>query len=593
MLRPYAVAGLLVVAVLAAHGGALHGGFHYDDSSAITENPAIRTWRPMEYIVSGYRPMAVLSFALNYQLGGLTPRGYLLTNLGLHALASVLVFLLAREVLGDLRWAAVSGALFALHPINAESVNYATARFSLLATVGAVAAAWAFIRYAERRDGPWTLVIGLGAFAAALLSKESAVALAVPLLAARWLLPSLRRQNTRLVVAASAYSAVVVLFLAWHLILGAGYDGESVGTREPAPRPFWTFTEMVARSLALWVWPSPLGLDHRLTFLLRFDARLAAALVVGAVALAAVFVILARRAPAAAWGLLWALAGLAPLAPLPWITAVGLLQENRMGFSAAGLALTTASLAGAAWMRFGRARFGRALRWSVVGAGVVLAVAAVVVDRSRSVVWQDDRRLWQEVVDRSPENVLAHLNLGAANMAQGEYALAEAEFRAIQRVLPDYPRVYYLIGLLAERRGRADEAKAAFERAIALHPLDESAHVQLGVLALRAGDTHGAEAMFQRALDINPGQRDALNNLAAIYLERQDFAEALDLTTAALQGDPAFLEAAYNRGLALAALGRRTEAETVLGDVERRFPRDPAFDRYRDGIRTVLNGTAP
>lgn len=596
----WAVVGALVTVVWMAHGGALGGGFHYDDHFAVAANPAVRSWQPTRAFLSadavineqqaaGYRPLTVISLALNYRLAGLKPGGYLATNLALHAFAAVLVFLLGLELLGDLRWAAVAGAAFALHPLNAEAVNYVTARSSLLSTVFALAAVWAFVRYAARRGGAWTLVAGLCACVGALLSKESAVALVVPVVAARWLLPVLQSAGPRAMRAAWAYTALAVLFVALFMALTAG----GVAPRVPGPRPFWIFAELLGRSLALWVWPWPLGLDHRLTFILRFDAMLAAALVAAALGLVTVFVILVRRAPLAAWGLLWALAGLAPLAPLPWLTSVGLLQEHRMGFSAAGLALMTAALVGAAWTALGGMRARRVVAWGCVGAGVALTVGAVFVDRSRSAVWQDDRLLWEEVVRHWPENMVARINLGAAYMLRGEYERAETEYQTVQARSPGYPRVYYNMGLLALRRGRFEEAKAAFQRVIALNPVDDGAYAHLGILAWRAGDNVSAEAAFRSALRINPTQREALNNLAALYLGRREWSQALDLVTAALQRDPGALEAAYNRGLALAGLGRRAEAEAVLREVRERLPRDEKFDRYRTGIDDVLRQDAP
>ncbi|MFZ5862566.1 MAG: tetratricopeptide repeat protein [Nitrospirota bacterium] len=590
--------GMALVA-LAAHGGALGGGFHYDDHFGVAGNPAVRNWQPArafltvdavvnERQAAGYRPLTVMSLAANYRVSGLKASAYLATNLALHALAAGLVFWVAWVALGDPRWAAVAGVVFALHPINAEAVNYVTARSSLLATVFALTATGAFFRYVQR-GGPGTLLAGLVAFGCALLSKESSVVLAAPLLAARWLVPACRTHGRRALRTALGYTALAALFVALFLTVTAG----GVISRLPAPRPAWTLAEMIGRSLALWVWPWPLGLDHRLTFILSFDPWLAGWLVVGAVALAALVVFWIRRLPVAAWGVLWALAGLAPLAPLPWLTSAGLLQEHRMAFSAAGLSVATAALAGAAWAAVSPARSRRAAAWGFACAGLALAIAAAVVDRSRSAVWRDDRLLWGEVVRHWPENIPARINLGAAYMLAGDHDRAEAEYLGIAARSPGYPRVYYNLGLLALRRGRTEDATAAFERVIALNPMEEGAHAHLGILALRGGDTAAAEAAFRRALAIDPAQRDALNNLAAIYLERQAFTEALELVTAALERDPEFLEAAYNRGLALAALGRRAEAAAVLRDVLGRLPPAAAFDRYRAGIAYVLEGDGP
>jgi tetratricopeptide (TPR) repeat protein len=281
------------------------------------------------------------------------------------------------------------------------------------------------------------------------------------------------------------------------------------------------------------------------------------------------------------------------LAPLPWLTTVALLQEHRMGLSAAGLSWTTAVLAREIWMGSGRRRAARVLQWTFAGVGVVLVLIAVAVDRQRSAVWNDDRRLWAEVVQRSPDNLLARINLGSAYMMRRDYERAESEFRTILTLVPTYYKAYDNLGLVALRQNRPDEARTAFQRAAELNPQDPDAHTNLGILALRAGDTAAAEASFRAALAINPTERDALNNLATIYLQRREWAVALDLVTSALRRNPEFLEASYNQGIALAGLGRHAEAAVVLRDIRGRLSPDPSFDQYRQAIDRLLAGGLP
>ena len=131
---------LLVAAVLSAHSGALGGKFHC--AAVVVENPAIRSWQLLFYLTSplavsrgvtgaGYRRLTVATFAANYAVGRLEPQGYLLVNLLFHLAVSWMVFVLGRWLLGDDRWAAFAALFFALHPVNAEAVNYVVARSSV------------------------------------------------------------------------------------------------------------------------------------------------------------------------------------------------------------------------------------------------------------------------------------------------------------------------------------------------------------------------------------------------------------------------------------------------------------------------------
>jgi hypothetical protein len=128
------------------------------------------------------------------------------------------------------------------------------------------------------------LVLALTAFVAAMLSKESAVILVVPLLAYRWFRSHAsftQADISRARGAALAFGVLAVLYVAlWRIMTAGGVTAHG----PPSDRPAWTFAELVGRSLALWIWPWPLGLDHPLTFLSRFDGGLAAVLAVGAVA---------------------------------------------------------------------------------------------------------------------------------------------------------------------------------------------------------------------------------------------------------------------------------------------------------------------
>ncbi len=641
----WGVGGILLAAVLAAHAGALGGGFHYDDRASVRENLAIRVWQPLFYLTSplavsgeegasGYRPLTVASYAVNYALGRLDPFGYLLGNLLLHLAVSWMVFVAGRILLRDDRWAAVAAAVYALHPVNAEAVNYVAARSSLLAALGALIAFWAFLRRREG-GGVWWTIAGLAAFSSALLSKESAVALLPALAVAPWLGEPARGREPvgtpmgRWVRPLLPYAVVSVAYLVlWTSVAASNMENRG----SPAAYPVWTLMELIGRSLWLWVWPWPLGLDHPLTFIKRFDAVLAVVLVVAAVGMVTVVLACRRRAPLLAWGMVWALAGLAPLAPLPWMTVKGLLQENRLAFSAAALAWLTAAAMRQAIvsvsMRASSAGPRPRLAWWIRGTAAVVGVAGVVgvvaMDRARSAVWNDDIRLWQEAVGLSPEDRSAHLNLGASLMTRQEYDQAEAEFQRALVLAPDYAHAYYALGLLSIRRQRYDEAdaflnktialapeysgsyhalgdvamkrgqaqtaEAAFQRALALNPRDAKAQAKLGLLAQRAGDPVSAEARYRAALAEDPDQMLARNNLGTLYIGRKDWPHALEQFTDAVRRSPDDVDAAYNRAMVLDMMGKNDEARAELESLLRRLPPDPRFDGYRRGAQALIGG---
>ncbi len=649
-IRPWLVAVALVAVVVAAHGGAVNGGFHYDDRPAITDNLSIRTFHPLAYFVSpyswsaepgsaGFRPITVLTLAANYALGGLDPFGYLVGNLLLHTLVSLMAFVVGRELLRDDRWAACSALAYAVHPLNAESVNYVVARSSLLVALGGVAAIYAFLRR-QAGGSPWWTGGGVTAFGVALLSKESGAAIIVPLAVAAVIDPPIgairddgarqRRTIGRRLRAIWPYAAALAGYLAaWWIV--AGTHTEQHG--RAAAYPGWTFLEIVARSLLLWVWPHPLGLDHGLLFTSRFDAATAGWVVVGIGALVGVVVACWRWRPLVSWCLVWALAGLVPVAPLPWMTVNGLMQENRMAFSTVALAWLTALAARevvARWRLAGVFRSSlirRPVGWVAIGALSVIVVFAVITDRARSAVWRDDVALWQEVAARSPDSRSAHINLGGAYMAREEYDRAEGAFRRAVAITPDEALPYYALGRLAYRRREYDQARLLFlktasmapdyaetyrmlgiiaikqnrdeeaavflQRALRLDPRDAAAQAHLGLVAQRAGDDTAALRWYRDSLAVDPAQSLARNNLGTLYLKQRQWADALEQFSELLAREPNDYDAALNRAVALSALGRREEAKAGLDALVARLPPDPRYDPHRRSAALMLGRVAP
>ncbi len=551
----FSVVGMIVVAVALAHGGAVKGVFHYDDFHSVVENPAVRTWSPVSYFVSShtlsgwvegasYRPVTVTSLALNVLVGGMTAGHFLLVNLILHAGNAWLVYLIGRRLLTDRRWAAVAAMVFAIHPINAEAVNYVTARSSLLSLSLVLVAFWALLRRDEGMRGG--LGIAVVAYGLAILSKESAIALLPPVLCMGWLSLRDRVRPAR----ASLFMGRVFLGRrdVWVdgalLVVTAGVIAlwrvmSSETLQAPgdvgAAYPLWAFLEIVARGLGLWVWPLPLGLDHPIVFARGFDASLAA-ICVGMVGLLAGLMTWSfKRAPFVEWSVVWIVSGFLPLLPLPWLTIQGLFQENRLAFTVVGLAWLTAWLGQTVshWL-MGRARRTRMVQGIGIGVAGMLVLGAVMVDRSRSWVWNDDARLWEEVVLRRADDPVALAHLGS---------------------------VYYV-------RGAFDQAERAFQRALAIDPDSVSASLSLGLIAMQRGKLDEAEVVLTAALDRwNRGAAESPENphhagrgnphdvqkirlaLAAIYLNRHDLQQAQDLYQEATHADVTDFRAWYNLGV--------------------------------------------
>jgi tetratricopeptide (TPR) repeat protein len=400
------------------------------------------------------------------------PAGFLVVNVILHVLNTWLVYLIGRRLFSEDRWAAVAAVVYGIHPVNAEAVNYVVARSSLLSSLGGLVAFWALLRRDEGMPGGFA--ISVSAFGLALLSKETAIALVPPLVVKNWLL----RRETDLPSSLSTppasapcgwrhglwsrdapivlvFVGVSILFIWFWKTMTAGRS--LMAAEGGAMHPSWTFVEMMCHAFRLWIWPWPLGLNHPLTFVRGFDPVTA----VGCVAMLGALTVLAarsvKRSPFVTWCLLWTVAGLLPMAPLPWLTTRALFQENRLSFSAIGLAWLTAWVAQALWHKYAPLidRFAIVRAISLGAAGLVV-VGAVLVDRYRSWVWNDSVRLWEEVVSRRADDHDAYANLGMAYFFRRDLERAETAFRRAMAIEPRHWLAPLNVGLILQERGRWD-----------------------------------------------------------------------------------------------------------------------------------------
>lgn len=450
---------ILLAAVLAAFGASLAGPLHLDDYSLLTD-PVLASpggwwevWRPLQT-----RPLTYLTFWLNVQLGG----GYHAVNLALHLGAGLAAFVALKRLI-DARAALVAAALFAIHPVQAEAVNYVFARATLLMTLLCLISldAWA-------RGGRWLAVAW---FAAALAAKEECAAFPLALVVLG--LASLRSWPIAAMLSLSLAAGLRVIW-ATTAIAGAG-----AGAGAPVT-PWEYFAAQgaaILRYLRLLIVPWGFTIDPEIApgpFPLAWLAVLAAA-----------WLVRKRR---------WLLAGLVLLLPSSSIFPASDLAADRR------LYLPLIALAAGIAVELRRVR----PAW-LATAGVLL----VALSAHRTYIWGSEQRLWTEAVERAPGKLRPRLQLARATGGERAIELVE-QARALA---PDDPSVPSELGRLQLEAGRPEAALAEFGRALALAPNDPKALNNRGTALAALGQHEAARADFERALARDPCLFDALLNL--------------------------------------------------------------------------------
>jgi tetratricopeptide (TPR) repeat protein len=546
---------ILLVTALTYRGAAGHG-FVLDDHHTVADNPSVRSfafldrWFTSSHASSGiqeyrsYRPVLVAGYAVDYALWGDGPRGFHVTNVLIHLVVVILVYLLARRLWADEVAALCAAGVVALHPINAEVVNYVSARSSSLMTLFALAAVWAHDAAARGGSRHWRLP-AYAAGLAAMGSKEGAMVL--PALIVVW--DRLRAGDAEAwratLVRSLPWWALAAAFLAARTLVMGGGGAPAVTGSEATPAQALLFAIKIAlASLGHWLWPSGLAVDH--AWPITIGAREGALLVAGGVAAVAGTAVAARVDRRFGWCLMWFWIGIAPMGVLPFVSRLTLYQDHRVYLGGIALAWAAGLVAARALRTSEAAR----PAWAVaVVALLAVVAAAVAADVRRTAVWVDSAHLWDDVLAKYPDSILAHDSKG----------------------------------LLLLEAGKLEEARGSFEQALRLVPGFSQAHSNLGIVFARLGEWERAAAAFEVALKINPRYGAAALHLGKVYEHMGRADRALDLYERLARDEPTMAAAWARSGVVLEDQGRLEEAQE-------RYRRWLALDPSDDQARLALGG---
>ena len=561
-----AVCGFLLLAVLLVFGRTLaHDFVGYDDPDYVTRNPHVLrgvtangiAWALTARHASNWHPMTWFSHMLDCQLHGLRAGGHHLTSVLLHAAVAIGLFLVFHRMTGDLWPSAFVAAVFAIHPLRAESVAWVAERKDVLSGLFFVLTLAAYVRFVRSpfSFGRYLAVIAL--FALGLMAKPMLVTLPfVLLLLDYW---PLRRAATdgggkpswgRLVVekvplfALSAISCVVTTWAQKGAI---------------APLDALPFSSRIANALVVCVayigkmfWPADLAALYPYhAEALSWWRVLGAAAALLAISQAAVM--LRRRSPYFLVGWLWYLGMLVPVIGL--VQVGGQTMADRYTYlPQIGLCVAIAWGAADAFRSWPR----RSVVYGVV-AGTAIAALMGCAWRQAG-VWRDSETLWTHALACTSNNVAAHNNLAEALLQRRRIDRAVAEYRKALDIKPDDVQSHHNLANLLAIQGKPREAEEHFRAALATKRNCAEAHVGLANLLAKEGRIQEALEHYDTALKIKPNSAEAHNNLAnrLVRLGRFDEAEKHYRTTLKLL--PRCYQAEAGLGNALARQGQLEEA---------------------------------
>jgi Tfp pilus assembly protein PilF len=601
----------LTAIVLAVYNPVVHNSFvNYDDEGYILQNEHVRaglTWDTVKWAFTTYdqanwHPLTWLSHALDCQLFGLNPAGHHYSSVILHAANAVLLFLLLQSATG-FRWRSLMvAALFALHPINVESVAWAAERKNVLSMMFFLLALYAYTWYARRLGVQRYMVVTL-AFACALMSKPQVVTF--PFLLLLWDYWPLGRtggrsipeENAQLEVAQKASLGWLLLEkLPWlalvaassFLTMKAQRAGGTVKALSLYSLPLRIESSLIAyvRYLGKLFWPTNLVAlyPHPTRLYSAWQVAAAAALLT----LITVLVLVSRQRRYLAVGWFWFLGSLVPMIGLVQVGAQA-MADRYAYIPFIGLFVMLTWLAGdwiatlrqsnsfAPWM---------AVRIAVPTAACLLALG--VLTYHQATYWHDSEPFWRRTIDLTQENYVAHDILGYYLTTQGRTEEGAAQFRDALAIRPEDPEANISLGPYEQAHGHLSAAIEHYQQVAlysAIPALRATALFNLGHTYRQMGDLVRAKQYFEMTLQMAPNEPTAMVGLGLIAEANGDQAEAVREFSRAQSAKPSDVTAIL-LAHALQQEGRAAEAQTILDQASS----SPNFAEAQKIVALLLSG---
>lgn len=521
-----------------------YGFVAYADPVYITANPAVRSglsWSGLATAfgstVGGFwQPLTTLSQMLDCQFLGLNPAAHHTANLALHVLNVLLLFGLLRRMTGSVWRSGFVAALFALHPLNVESVAWISERKNLLCAFFWLLASWAYVGFAAR-PSRWRYAATLLLALFSMMSKPVAVTLPFVLLLLdcwplnRMTMASFGRlllEKAPMVVLSAVFCVLTfqTQFAARAIVSGAAYS--LIDRLSYAAVHYVLYIDKA-------IWPTGLAVLYPM-WTTPVSLR---SLVVCVVLLVFVTVVVLRRVgrfPYLTVGWLWYLVALLPTIG---IILVGnhSMADRFVYIPLIGIFLMISWGAG----DFVEEKPGRRRFAAVVAVAVLVALGWT--SRAQVGFWRDSISLFRRAVEVTSGNYIMHENLGRELAASGEFDEAAAQFAQAVRINNVYLPARANLAMLLFSQGKQVEALALQSESVSLFPHDPQLLCDSGIMLADAGRKGEAAACLMQALWLNPELARAHFRLAVLLYEVGRVEEAYPHIEATIRLMPDSVEA--------------------------------------------------
>jgi tetratricopeptide (TPR) repeat protein len=510
--RRWLIGAALVIAVFAVYQPAWRGGYVWDDDEHLLKNPVLqpggiaKVWVPGAYL--NYWPLTYTVYGIEHRLWGVdNPLGFHLVNIAMHCIAALLVWCVLSRLRVPGAWFAA--AIFALHPVNVESVVWIAQLKGLLSVVLALASLLFYLGFEERGKW-WQYVLAIVVFMLSALAKGEALTLPIVILAIAWW------QRGRI-------QFRDILRVVPFILIGVCMAGVEVWTQHGADviRTDNIFSRIAIAGCAVWfylwklIWPVNL-----MPFYPRWTVDTWSVLpYLPDIVLLALFGIAWWRRRT--WGRPVVMLIVCYVALL--LPALGFVNIYFMRYSlvcdhwqyaativpCAVFAAACATLAGRFLPRAGA---------FLATMPILLAIGVLSFFQAHTYAGME--AFWETTLARNPDCWIAHYNFGEFLGGQKKFDAARAQFRAALKIKPDYAKAYYGLGMGHYERNQIDAAADDFRKSVTLDAEDPIAQYYLGLVLQQQGKAEQAIKPYERAVKLDPNYIDARAHLAPLLVQR-------------------------------------------------------------------------
>jgi tetratricopeptide (TPR) repeat protein len=547
---------LLAVVTIGFYAPIVHDGFVLlDDVPYILGNPPVRagiTWETIKWSFTtfhaGYwHPLTWLSHALDCQLFGLDPAGHHLVSLLFHAANAILLFLLLEEATSLLWPSLLAAALFALHPVNVESVAWAAERKNVLSMFFFLIGLWAYGRYA-RRGGIGRYAVVAGSFVLGLMAKPQVITFpCVLLLWDYWPLGRMfagksgdegefeGRQGKSLGFLIAEKLPLFAIAVAGSILTVMG-QRSSDALRSLSDYSLTMRIENAiysyARYLKILVWPAKLTplYPHPEGSLSLWQVGVSALLLVLLTALTIRF--RSRRYLAMGW--FWFLGVLVPM--------IGIVQVGEQAMADRFLYIPMLGIAIAvAWALSDFAERKKISEKMILAPAAAMAIMLGALTWHQVGYWKDGIALFSHALSVTQKNYLAHQSLGMAFDKEGRVEEAIPQFDAADALHQFPPNEVLNLGIYEQRNGHLDGAVRLYNKVVLRSSdpqLRANAWSQMATASVQLKNYDRARQSYDNALQILPNDSASLMGSGLLAVHEGQTAKAVSQLGQSMKADP-------------------------------------------------------